>query len=258
MLLPVQRIKHASKLGDRLSDADAHDISFLVLYDGWPEDVERFHASASANVSAGWELVVVDNPGDDEGSERLSALDRTEHVPLRDGVGYGAGRNLAMRLASGRTLCIVDTSVELTGDAATAILASLDDPAVGLVGRWGVTTMDGFHFEESSGPDVDGVEGYLMAMRRADVARVGTFDTKFRFYRNADIDFSFRVRDAGLRTIVDPSLPVTRHEHRLWESTPAPQRDDLSHQNFHRFRRHWGERPDLFVLGPPAAAPHEH
>jgi glycosyltransferase involved in cell wall biosynthesis len=254
----MQRIKHASKLGDRLADADAHDISFLVLYDGWPEDVERFHASASAGVGVDWELVVVDNPGDDEGSERIAVLDRTEHVPLRDSVGYGAGRNLAMRLATGRILCVVDTSVELTGDVAAPLLSSLSDPAIGLVGRWGVTTRDGFHFDESEGPDVDGVEGYLMALRRADVVRVGLFDPKFRFYRNADIDHSFRVRDAGLRTIVDPSLPASRHEHRLWESTPEGQRDDLSHQNFHRFRRHWGDRPDLFVLGPPTDAGHTH
>lgn len=244
-----------SKLPDRSSQADAHDVSFLVLFDGWPEDVERFHASVARHVASDWEIVVVDNAADDAASERLGGLEGVDHAPLRDPVGYGAGRNLAMRLATGRVICVVDTSVELTGDAAASIMVTLEDPAIGLVGRWGVTTVDGFHFAESDGPDVDGVEGYLMAMRRADTARVGRFDPKFRFYRNADIDHSFRVRAAGLRTIVDTSLPVTRHVHRLWESTPQAERDDLSHQNFHRFRRHWGDRPELFVLGPPRDRP---
>jgi cysteinyl-tRNA synthetase len=63
------------------------------------------------------------------------------------------------------------------------------------------------------------------------------FDPKFRFYRNADLDYSYRVRAAGLRTIVDPSLPLVRHEHRLWENTA--DRDELSQANFARFRRHW-------------------
>jgi cysteinyl-tRNA synthetase len=245
----VQRIKHASKLGDRSGEPDAHEISFLVLFDGWPEDVERFHASVAQHVVADWEVVIVDNPVVDDASKRLAALERVEHVPLRDAVGYGAGRNLAMRLATGRLLCIVDTSVELTGDVASPIAAALADDTVGLVGRWGVVTPDGFHFEESSGPDVHAVEGYVMALRRGDTGRIGMFDPKFRYYRNADIDHSFRVRAAGLRTIVDPSLSVTRHEHRLWESTPADERDDLSHANFHRFRRHWGDRPDLLELG---------
>ena len=244
----VQRIRHANKLRDRTSDPDAHDISFLVLFEGWPEDVERFHASVASHVDADWELVVVDNPVDDAASERLASLERVEHVPLRDPVGYGAGRNLAMRLATGRLLCIVDTSVELTGDAGTGLAACLSEATVGVAGRWGLVTSDGFAFEESDGPDVHAVEGYVMAMRRADIGRVGIFDPKFRYYRNADIDQSFRVRDAGLRAVVDPTLPVVRHEHRLWTATPLERREALSHDNFHRFRRHWGDRPDLLEL----------
>lgn len=244
----MHRVKHASKLADRSSEPDAYEISFLVLFDGWPEDVERFHESASAHVDADWELVIVDNPADEDGSERLAKLGRTAHVPLRDRIGYGAGRNLALRLATGRILCVVDTSVELTGDVAAPIAAALADATVGVVGRWGLVTSDGFAFEESEGPDVHAVEGYLMALRRADVGRIGMLDPKFRFYRNADIDHSFRVRDAGLRAVVDPTLPVIRHEHRMWQSTPEGERDTLSHDNFHRFRRHWGERPDLLDL----------
>lgn len=243
----VQRIKHASKLGDRTGEPDAHEISLLVVFDGWPEDVERLHASLQRHVDADWELVVVDNPVDDDGSERIAALDRVLHLPLRDAVGYGAGRNLGLRQASGRVACVVDTSVELDGDVAGPLSSSLSDPDVGLVGRWGVRTSDGHHFEESDGPDVDGVEGYFMAMRRADISRIGMFDAKFRFYRNADIDYSFQARAAGLRTIIDPALPLVRHEHRLWANTPEAERDELSRKNFFRFRDHWGDRDDLLT-----------
>jgi cysteinyl-tRNA synthetase len=141
----------------------------------------------------------------------------------------------------------VDTSVELTGDAIGVVERHLSDPSIGMVGRWGVVTPNGFDFEDAPGPDVDGVEAYFMALRRADIPRIGMFDPKFKWYRNADIVFSFRVRDAGLRTIVDSRLPLERHEHRLWESTPKAERDELSRKNFFRFRDHWGERRDLFV-----------
>jgi GT2 family glycosyltransferase len=157
---------------------------------------------------------------------------------LRDKLGYGAGRNLGLRLATGTIACIVDTSVELTGPAGPILTQRLADPAIGCVGRWGITSdHDGFHFEESEGPDVEGVEGYFMAMRRADLSRIGLFDPKFKFYRNADLDQSFRVRAAGLRTIVDDTLPLVRHEHRLWEHTA--DRDELSRKNFFRFRDRW-------------------
>jgi GT2 family glycosyltransferase len=253
----IERIRHPQKLGDRLGSPDTHEASFIVLFDGWVDDLERFHTSAMDHAgSRDWELVVVDNPVDEAASERIAAMERVTHLPVRDHLGWAAGRNLGLRQAAGRIVVVVDTSVELTGDLLVPVGRHLDDPAVGLVGRWGVTTGDRFHFSESDGPrdappgapyDVDGVEAYVMAMRRADVQRTKVFHSKFKWYRNADLDFSFQVRDAGLRTIVDPSLPVTRHAHRLWDSTPEAERDELSRKNFFRFRDHWAERADLFV-----------
>jgi hypothetical protein len=76
---------------------------------------------------------------------------------------------------------------------------------------------------------------------------MGLFHPKFKWYRNADLDYSFQVRDAGLRTIVDPALPVTRHTHRLWETTPDAEREEWSRKNFFRFRDHWADRKDLFT-----------
>jgi GT2 family glycosyltransferase len=244
----VERIRHPQKLADHLGEPDAHEVSFIALFDGWVDDLERLHASLRDQLGPhDWELVVVDNPVDPKGSERIGGLSRVTHLPLRDHVGWAAGRNLGLRSATGRIVVVIDTSVELSGDVLAPIAAHLDDSAVGLVGRWGVVTTHGFHFEESDGPDVDGVEAYVMAMRRADLARTGLFHPKFKWYRNADLDFSFRVRDAGLRTIVDPDLPLTRHTHRLWETTPEVEREELSRKNFFRFRDHWAERRDLFV-----------
>lgn len=246
--MTVERIRHPQKLGDRLAEPDAHEASFVALFEGWVEDLERLHASLVAHLGAhDWELVVVDNPVETEASDRIAALPRVTHLPLRDQVGWAAGRNLGLRQSTGHLVVVVDTSIELTGDVIKPIEQHLNKPGIGLVGRWGVGTADGFHFEESGGPDVDGVEAYVMGMRRADLQRVGLFHSKFKWYRNADLDFSFRVRDAGLRTIVDPSLPVTRHTHRLWESTPEDERDELSRKNFFRFRDHWAERSDLLV-----------
>lgn len=243
----MQRIKHPQKLGDNLAAPDTCDLTVVVLFEGWLDDLLRLHASLTEHVSGAWRMVVVDNPVDDDASAAIADLDAVDHVPLKTAVGWGAGRNLGLRLATGRLAAVVDTSVEVTGDVAAALEAALNDPTVGLVGRWGVTTADGFEFRESAGPDVDGVEGYLMAARRGSFAEAGLFDPKFRFYRNADIDLSFRFRDAGLRTVVDTTLPVERHAHRLWASTPPEEREEASRRNFFRFRAHWADRPDLLV-----------
>lgn len=246
--MSISRIRHPQKLGDKLTEPDVREASFIVLFDGWVDDLQRLHASLLQHLGPhDWELVVVDNPVDDDASERIAGLERVVHIPLRDPVGWGAGRNLGLRQATGKIAIVVDTSVEVDGDLIGPIERQLDDPTTGAVGRWGVVSRDGYHFEESDGPEVDGVEAYLIAMRRSDLASVGLFDAKFKWYRNADIDLSFKFRDAGLRTIVDPTLAVVRHEHRLWEATPETERDELSRRNFFRFRNHWGDRKDLFV-----------
>jgi cysteinyl-tRNA synthetase len=92
------------------------------------------------------------------------------------------------------------------------------------------------------------VEGYLMAFRRDIFTRAGFFDEKFRFYRTADIEFSFRIKNEGLRAVIVP-LPLARHEHRMWANTPEEERARLSKRNFYRFLERWRGRTDLTISG---------
>jgi GT2 family glycosyltransferase len=120
---------------------------------------------------------------------------------------------------------------------------TIDCADVGVVGRFWETVL-GWPLEV--GPDVDAVEGYLMAFRRELVEEGLRFDEKFKFYRTADIDVCFQVKARGLRATVTP-LPVSRHEHRMWANTPEEERARLSKRNFYRFLDRWRGRTDLLV-----------
>ena len=102
-------------------------------------------------------------------------------------------------------------------------------------------------FEATQGPEVDAIEGYCMAFRRADAIAIDGFDPRFRFYRIADVEFSFRLRDRGGRAVALAGLPLEKHEHRLWESTEPRERDRLSKRNMYRFLDRWRDRVDLLV-----------
>jgi cysteinyl-tRNA synthetase len=141
---------------------------------------------------------------------------------------------------------VVDGSVAPAGDVLTPLGAALDDPGVGVAGPIGIVTDDLREFRASDGPEVDAIEGYCMAFRREVLERAGGFDEGFRFYRAADIELSFRVRDLGLRAVV-VDVPLTRHEHRMWSSTPEAERDRLSRRNFYRFLDRYRDRFDLCV-----------
>ena len=124
-------------------------------------------------------------------------------------LGSAAGRNVSLRQARGRNVIFIDTSVELTGNVFGQMAALLEDPTVGVVGRWGVVTRDLRSFEDAGATgNVHAVEGYLMAFRREVLREVGLLDEKYRFYRHLDLDFSFAVRSLGYRATIDTALPV--------------------------------------------------
>ena len=102
-------------------------------------------------------------------------------------------------------------------------------------------------FEADDGPEVDAIEGYLLAVPRALAARVGV-DPKDRYYRNADLDYSFAVRALGYRA-TRVEVPATRHRHRGFHDTDPGERDRASRKNYDRFLGRWKGRTDLLTRG---------
>jgi len=206
--------------------------------------------SVFTHTRADFEAVIVDNSGDPRiaGWLKNRAAERLRVVSLNAPLGFAAAVDAGIETAAGEVVVLFDPGVELEGDAVTPLLDVLSDPTVVVAGPYGLRgkgTMK--EFAESEGPEVDAVEGYCMAFRRSDALAAGGFDPKFRFYRMADVEFSFRMREHGGRAVVVNGLPVVRHEHRLWESTEPHERDRLSRRNTYRFLDRWREREDLLV-----------
>ncbi len=222
--------------------------SIQLVAEEHPDDLRRMLARLREHLPAeAHELIVVANaPAFD--------LDFVEaHAPtptiLRTSqrLGWADARNLGLRRTRGGITVLLDTSLEPSGDFLTPLLDAFDDPEVGVAGGWGVRSGDGREFQDAPPGDVDAVEGYCLAVRREALRQVSAFDRRFRFYRNADLDFSFALRDAGWRAVRTEALPFVRHEHRGYTSLPDAERDRLSRRNFYRFLDHWGGRRDLLL-----------
>jgi GT2 family glycosyltransferase len=225
-------------------------VTLLTVVHGWRADAERWLLSVFTYTRADFEAVVVDNSGDQRIAGWLAgrAAERLRVITLDPPLGFGAAVNAGIEAAAGDVVVLFDPGVELTGDAVTPLLEALADSTVVVAGPFGLRGQGTLkEFRESDGPEVDAVEGYCMAFRRADAAAAGGFDPRFRFYRMADVEFSFRLRDRGGRAVVIAGLPVERHEHRLWESTEPGERDRLSKRNTYRFLDRWRDRKDLLT-----------
>jgi hypothetical protein len=217
------------------------DWSVHWLAEGWPEDVVRGIESFRDLQGARrvQHLVVETTPAD------LGTWPQgVEVIPLDRDPGFGAARNAGLRRSSGRRVMVVDGSIEATGDVFGPLEDALADPKVGLAGPFGVVTEDLREFRETEGPEAHAVEGYLMAFRRGLLERDLAFNPRYRFYRWADVDLSFRVLELGLR-VVRVEVPVRRHANRRWDSLPPERREALSKRSFYRFLDRWRGRTDL-------------
>jgi cysteinyl-tRNA synthetase len=237
-----------------LDDPATAEVSVQWVVEGWPEDVARGIASFRATAGdRSVQYVVADVTGEDpaafgEDVEVLSLVEKT---------GWAAARNAGLRRSRGRVVLAMDGSIEAVGDVMAPLVDALADDTVGVCGPFGIVTTDLRQFDEATGPECDAVEGYCMAFRRETLVRAGFFDEKFKWYRTADIEYSFRIKDLGLRAVVVPA-PVVRHDHRMWFNTPAAERARWSKRNYSLFLDRFRGRFDLTLAGKPPPDQHDH
>jgi len=250
---PILSPSEGKELPSLLADPAEVALSVQVVADDHPDDLARFLRGLAAHApSAAWELVIVANvPSYDLDALLADVPPPTTAIvlPTTGRLGWADARTLGLSRSRGEVSVLIDTSLEPAGDWSTPLLAAFDDPTVGIAGGWGVTSEDARQFEDAAPGEVHAIEGYCLAVRRDALRQVGAFDRRFRFYRNADLDFSFAIRDAGWRAVRTPPLPFERHEHRGWTLLPDGERDRLSKRNFYRFLDRWGDRPDLLLHG---------
>ncbi len=247
-------ISSSAEVPSLLDEDDDGDITIGIVACNYKDDVMRCLRSALDWVGERRaDVVVVDNGSTDGTSEWLAAaassdsrirVIHTDHV-----LGDGAAKNIVLKQSRGKTVVMLDTSVEIVGDIFGPIDDMLADNTVGVAGPFGLRTDDLHHFHDGEGEtgDMDAMQAYCFAFRRESLARVGLMRESFRFYRNLDIDYSFHFKGKGYRVVADSSIPVTLHEHRVWSELAEAERDELSRKNYRRFLDKWGERPELLV-----------
>jgi cysteinyl-tRNA synthetase len=234
---------------DRLDEAPSVPVSVVIVADEHPDDLARcLRGLATHPAAVSTEVVVVANaPSFALDPVLATGWPSATVVETPERLGWADAATLGLTRSGGAVIVLLDTSVEPTGDMLTPLLAAFDDPTVGLAGGWGVTSLDARQFTDAPPGEVDAIEGYCLAVRREALQAVRGFDRRYRFYRNADLDFSFAVRNAGWRAVRTDPLQAIRHEHRGWTALPDDERDRLSRRNFYRFLDRWRDRPDLLL-----------
>lgn len=256
----IQPISSSSAVANNLNKPPLYDFSVSLIAHNSREDSERCIQSLLRHrAGRKIELLIIDNGSTDDTLPYLLNLAKkglpdepevTLQVIFADhNLGFAAGRNATTRLAQGRYVVWLDTSIELNGDIWQDLETALAQPQIGLVGPYGLVTSDLRDFYESSGPNVDAIEGYLMAFRRENWLEVGPVDEKFRFYRLMDIHLSFYFLTGSYEVVVLPEVAakLLKHPHREWYSLSEEEQRTKSKKNYDLFRTRWHHGQTLLV-----------
>ena len=267
-----ERIRYGSSASvpARWDDPATGLATVVLIATDWPDDVARTLAALRTTSPIGTSVVIVADGPSAEQAAALEDLEAGQGAAVVNGpaelpieivwasarLGHAAATNIGLRRAGSPVVILLDTSVEPTGDVVTPLVRALDDETVAVAGGWGIVSSDLRKFEDAPAGDVDAIEGYLTAFRRADAAARGPLDERFRFYRNLDIWWSLVLRDDGedappRRAVSLDGLPALRHEHRGYTSLPDDERDRQSKRNFYRIIDRFGWRRDLLTTVAP-------
>jgi GT2 family glycosyltransferase len=170
------------------------------------------------NVSANYEIIVVCNGTDPELREFVqSSPDITRYCLNSVNVGVARAWNMGAQLADGDILCYLNDDISIAPGALERLAQTIrEDFTIGQIGPAGSFWRDCQHHsfaELDTLGDVNVVSGFCFMLRAATFHQLGGFDVNFSPAGYEEIDFSYRVRKAGLRCVVDPNAAIKHFHH---------------------------------------------
>ena len=220
----IQKLKNLPK-SDR-------SITVAIVVNGFHEDVITSVNSIKAHSSAEI-LVLATQPAED----LSSIVDSHTHViQLENDPGWGECANAALRIISTPFAVIMDPSTTFTGDAISPVLQELQKKEFAAVGWRGglINIEDQWRSVDDKGAgEVDVLFSYFLAVDKDAALQAGGFNARAIYYRNADIEFSLRLKHASGH-LLQMDLPLEQGRHHGYYDTEESFRDAQSKKNYDR------------------------
>ena len=208
-------------------------------------------ADIQKNVKLDYEIVVVCNGQDPELIEFVkNSPDIDKYAINSVNIGVARSWNMGAQLAEGEFLCYLNDDVSIGENALETLLTHFDNPKVGETGSEGSFWKDCAHdrFYEGATPGVaDVVSGFCFVVRSSLFHQLGGFDIAYSPAGCEEIDFSYRIRQAGLQCMIDPTVNIKHFHHHSVSSqkidihylSKTINTEALHQRNTAYFRKKW-------------------
>jgi hypothetical protein len=130
----------------------------------------------------------------------------------------------------------MDPSTTFTGDAISPVLQELQKKDFAAVGWRGglINIEDQWRSVDDKGAgEVDVLFSYFLAVDKDAALQAGGFNARAIYYRNADIEFSLRLKHASGH-LLQMDLPLEQGRHHGYYDTEESFRDAQSKKNYDR------------------------
>ena len=208
------------------------DIAITIIVDGFIADAIDAVRTIKANTKTPIVALVIGDPAEltDEADLQFQIVAITENF------GWGENTNALLKNLSTKYLVIMDPSTRFLGDAMTPVITELNKGEFSAVGWRGglVNTDDEWRSVDDKGAgEVDVLFGYFMAFNCADARNAGGFNNRAIYYRNADMEFSLRLRNVNGR-LLQMELPLEQARHHGYYDSDPEFREVQSKKNYDR------------------------
>ncbi|MDA2962286.1 MAG: hypothetical protein O3A27_00805 [Actinomycetota bacterium] len=208
------------------------ETTLALIVEGFTEDALEAVVSIKANNDCGLVILSIGDPG-----RLVAAMDsRTYLFAVAPGAGWGGCANTLLKRIKSKYVVIMDPSTRLIGDAVTPVIEELEKGEFVAVGWRGglINIQDEWRSVEEKGDgEVDVLFSYFLALNREAVLEAGGFNPRAIYYRNADIEFSLKLRQAGGR-LLQMSLPLEQGRHHGYHDVDPEYRQVQSKKNYDR------------------------
>lgn len=261
------------------------DISFVILTWNSENHIEQSLCSIKSALSSSnldYEIYIIDNGSEDNTLDFVQELKKSYSnklivIKLGRNTGTTYSRNLAIKKARGRFVCIMDSDVEIFPGTIEALVCNLQQsPAIGLavpkllypsgslqkstdkfptflrkVQRYFFLKQIESKENNQTLPEkqyftVDYAISALWLMKRQLFNEVGLLDEKI-FYAPEDVDFCLRVWKAGYQVVYNPKVSAIHHTQEISRGFSL-NKAFFSHISglFYYFRKHG------YLFSPPS------
>lgn len=200
-------------------------LSFITVTHNRKDDLRRALRSIQMQDYPQMEIIVADNASNDGTAEMLAAeFPQVKHVRLKENYGAGGGRNRGVEVATGELLVFIDDDVEMqTRETARQIIGYFErypdaggfcfksvSPETGEVDKQHTPRKDK-KIPEDGQPCAMFIAGGS-AFRRDVYHHLGGYWEKLGLYGGEEVDFSYRLINAGYSLRWADHIRVTHYQ----------------------------------------------